>query len=86
MPDLSSPQRLQLQQPPGDYCIRVEGRLAEDWSDRLGGLSISTEDESGCVITTLSGPLIDQASLVGVINTLHDLQLTILSVERWDID
>ncbi len=71
-------------QPPGNYCIQVEGRLAADWSDRLGGLRISTVSEGDRLITSLCGPLIDQASLLGVINTLYDLQLTILSVERMD--
>jgi hypothetical protein len=71
-------------QPPGNYRIRVEGRLGTEWSDRLGGLQISTESEGTRSITMLSGPLIDQASLLGVVNVLYDLQLTILSVERLD--
>ena len=70
------------EQSPGNYRIRVEGRLGAEWSDRLGGLQISTACEGAQLITTLSGPLIDQASLLGVVNTLHDLQLTILSVKR----
>lgn len=72
--------------PPDNYRIRVEGRLGVDWSDRLGRLQISTEDVDDRSVTTLSGPLIDQASLLGVVNTLHDLQLTLLSVERLDGD
>ncbi len=71
-------------QPPDNYRIRVEGRLGVDWSDRLGRLQISTEEIDDRSITTLTGPLIDQASLLGVVNTLHDLRLTILSVERLD--
>jgi hypothetical protein len=70
--------------PPGNYRIRVEGWLGADWSDRLGGLQISTANEGARSITTLSGLLIDQASLLGVVNVLYDLQLTILSVERLD--
>ena len=71
-------------QSPGNYRIRVEGRLGAEWSDRLGGLQISTESEGARSITTLSGPLIDQAALLGVVNVLYDLQLAILSVERLD--
>ena len=71
-------------QSPGNYRIRVEGRLGAEWSDRMGGLQISTESEGARSITTLSGWLIDQASLLGVVNILYDLQLTILSVERLD--
>jgi hypothetical protein len=73
-----------VQQPPGNYRIRVEGQLAADWSDRLGGLSITTTDEDGGLITTLSGRLIDQAALLEVVIALDDLQLPILLAERME--
>ena len=72
--------------PPGNYRIRVAGRLGADWSDRLGGLQISAESEGERSVTILAGPLIDQAALLGVVNTLYDLQLPILSMECLDDD
>ena len=64
------------------YRIRIQGALDEQWSDCLGGMSISTNrGEEHEVVTTLIGQLCDQAALVGVINTLYDMRLPILQVE-----
>ena len=38
------------------------------------------------LVTTLSGQLLDQSGLLGVLNTLHDLRLPLLSVECEDCD
>lgn len=67
---------------PTNYQIRVGGVLDERWSDRLGGMGIgrSTAPEESAE-TTLTGVLRDQAALVGVLNTLYEMHLTILSVE-----
>jgi hypothetical protein len=64
------------------YRIRIEGSLEPAWSDRLGGLAIEA-DASGDPgsVTTLAGALVDQSALSGVLNTLVDLHLRILSVE-----
>ena len=67
---------------PGKYHIRVQGFLDESWSERLGGLRItagSLEDQGP--ITTLVGQVRDQAELAGVLNSLYELHLTLLSVE-----
>jgi len=49
----------------------------------LGGMSISAKRlADGAAATTLIGELADQAALVGVLNTLHDLGLLLVSVER----
>ncbi|MBW2707310.1 MAG: hypothetical protein JRD84_13510 [Deltaproteobacteria bacterium] len=67
---------------PGKYHIRVQGFLDESWSERLGGLRISAgsiEDQGP--ITTLVGEVRDQAELAGVLNSLYELHLTLLSVE-----
>ena len=70
---------------PATYRIRVQGSLAESWSDRLGGLTITTTDQTGeAPVTTLAGRLRDQAALCGVLNALHDLHLPLLSVECED--
>ena len=59
--------------------IRVQGRLDDRWVDWLEGL-VLTRDNDGT--TTLTGPLADQAALHGVLNTIRDLNLPIVSVRR----
>ena len=74
---------------PATYHIRVQGILDVRWSDRLGGMAISsTGPESEAPVTSLSGRLLDQAALCGVLNTLYDLRLPLLSVEceDWEED
>ena len=67
---------------PGKYLLRVQGLLDESWSEKLGGLSITVNDrDSHSPVTTLVGQLRDQAELSGVLNTLYELHLTLLSVE-----
>ena len=72
---------------PAMYCIRVVGYLDEHWSTRLGGLDInSSKNEGKREITTLSGPIIDQAALFGVLKALYDMRLPLLSVECLEIN
>ncbi len=67
---------------PGTYRIRVKGHLDASWSDRLGGMEISTIDDEGSPSeTSLVGWLPDQAALCGVLNALYGLHLSLLSVE-----
>lgn len=68
------------------YCIRVAGYLDEHWSPRLGGLEINPSAKEGKqAITTLSGPIIDQAALFGVLKALYDMRLPLLSVECLEV-
>jgi len=70
---------------PGNYRIRVEGFLDKNWFERLDNVSISTAgQEDQRLVTVLTGLMRDQAELVGVVNTLYDLHLTLLSVEYID--
>jgi hypothetical protein len=72
---------------PATYCIRVAGYLDESWSDRLGGLKINaSSQERKTAVTTLSGLLIDQAALFGVLKALYDMRLPLLSVECLEIN
>ena len=76
---------------PATYRIQVAGYLDEHWSNRLGGLKISnTSQDENTLITTLSGALIDQAALFGVLKALYDMRLPLLSVEclkiNWNQD
>ena len=67
---------------PATYRIRVAGYLDENWTTRLGGLRISADTrDDDKLITTLSGALIDQAALFGVLKALYDMRLPLLSVE-----
>jgi len=68
---------------PAFYQIIVEGRVDPDWQDRLEGLAIqSINRDASPPITTLQGRLIDQTALAGVLNTLYELHLPVLSVNR----
>jgi len=72
---------------PATYCIRVVGYLDENWSARMGGLKIkSTVPEGKRAVTTLSGQIIDQAALFGVLMALYDMRLPLLSVECLAVD
>jgi hypothetical protein len=84
MPRSRSWEGLKLETP-STYRIRVQGRLDETWADRLGGMAItSTTTKEKLPVTRLVGPLIDQAALSGVLNTLYELHLPLLSVENLD--
>jgi hypothetical protein len=61
--------------------IRVKGHLDRQWSDWLGGLEPTLLDSGEMV---LSGPIVDQAALIGILNRLNGLNLTILSVRAID--
>jgi hypothetical protein len=67
---------------PVECTIRAVGTLDPQWSDRLGGLCVhpSARSSPGRPITELTGQLLDQAALVGVLVTLYDLGLPLLSV------
>ena len=69
---------------PGNYRIRALGFLDESWSDRLSGMHITASsrgDQGHEPITTLTGQVRDQTALAGVLNTLYELHLSLLSVE-----
>ena len=61
------------------YEIHIEGQLKPGWSDWLDGMTI-TLLESG--ETLLTGPLADQAALLGLLMKLHNFGLLLLLVKR----
>lgn len=68
---------------PGIYRIRVRGQVASHWTDALGGMTIYSRQGKGKTpVTTLSGELIDQASLMGVLTALYEMGYTLLDVKR----
>jgi hypothetical protein len=56
----------------------VADHLDQHWSDMLGGLAI-THDDQGC--TRLTGTIPDQAALHGILNQLRELGLTLISLQ-----
>jgi hypothetical protein len=67
---------------PAYYRIQVKGLIPEDWSTRLEGMAIRQQkSDAGDRVTTLEGSLADQAALLGVLNSVYELHLPILSVE-----
>jgi hypothetical protein len=69
---------------PATYCIEVEGRLDESWSDRLAGMRITSRKRADqTTVTSLVGRLRDQAELSGVLNNLYELHLPIISVQKF---
>lgn len=68
---------------PATYRIVVQGTLDGNWSERVGGMTVSAvRTATGSSRTELRGPLLDQAALQGVLDTLYDLHLAILNVEK----
>ena len=61
------------------YQIRIKGHLGREWTDWFGGLTITQEDNGD---TLLTGPLVDQAALHGLLRKVRDLGLPLLSVIR----
>ena len=64
---------------PGLYEIRIKGHLADRWADWFGGLTITLEDNGD---TLLTGPVVDQAALHGLLRKVRDLGMPLLSVIR----
>ena len=66
---------------PAMYRIQVQGFLGQHWRESMGGLSISVTGSHDQSVTTLSGEVLDQAALMGVLNGLYGMGYTLLSVE-----
>ena len=61
------------------YVRRVQGTQAAHWAAWFAGLTMTVADDG---TTTLASPLVDQASLHGVLRTIRDLGRIIISVKR----
>ena len=68
---------------PAVYQIRLGGKFDEKWSDWFGGMHVTFGSGSaGAHVTTLTGPVVDQAALRGIMDRIWDLNLTLISVAR----
>ncbi len=61
------------------YQIRVKGHLGPQWTDWFGGLTITLEDNGE---TLLTGPVVDQAALHGLLRKVRDLGMPLISAIR----
>ena len=65
------------------YQIRIKGHLDSQWTDWFGGLSITLENNGD---TLLTGLLVDQAALYGVLKIVRDLGMPLVSVNPVEPD
>jgi hypothetical protein len=62
---------------PQVYQIRIKGHLGREWTDWFEGLTLTTLDNNE---TLLTGAVVDQAALYGVLKKVRDLGIPLLSV------
>jgi hypothetical protein len=67
----------------GSFEIHVNGHLDKSWSDWLGGLEMELLDNGEMILTGYIG---DQAALMGILNRLCSLNLTLLSVRNINLN
>lgn len=75
---------MSIQQPPSDstppvYQIVVKGQLNTCWASWFGDLSITLNHDG---TTLLTGAIVDQAALFGILRKVRDAGLTLISVNR----
>lgn len=68
---------------PALYRIRLQEEIDDGWSEWFNGFWISKTDEGGSLLT---GMVVDQAALYGLIRKVRDLGLTLVSLEREEIE
>ena len=59
------------------YQIRIKGHLGREWTDWFGGLTLTLEDNGD---TLLTGPVVDQAALHGLLKKVRDVGMPLISV------
>ena len=59
------------------YQIRIKGHLGNQWTDSFEGLTITLQEDGD---TLLTGPVIDQAALHGLLKKVRDLGMPLISV------
>ena len=68
---------------PGQYEIRLDGRLHSRWAAWFDGMRLINESDG---TTVLSGPVVDQAALHGLLQKVRDVGLPLISVTPLDPD
>jgi hypothetical protein len=62
------------------YELRIKGHLGDQWSDWFEGMNITLQENGSTLIT---GPVLDQAELHGLLKKVRDVGLTLLSVNQY---
>ena len=65
------------------YQIRIKGHLGREWTDWFEGLTITLEHNGD---TLLTGPVVDQAALHGLLKKVRDLGMPLVSVSPLEPD
>jgi hypothetical protein len=65
------------------YQIRIKCHLGSDWANWFEGLNITREENGD---TLLTGPVVDQAALHGLLKKVRDLGMTLVSVNQVNAD
>ncbi len=69
------------------YQIKAQGLVDPSWSEWFSGMDLVVETGTdGKMVTTLTGPVVDQAALRGIVTRLWDLNLTLVSIARLEPD
>jgi hypothetical protein len=61
------------------YQIRLRGHLGAEWTDWFEGLTVTLEEDGD---TLLTGPVVDQAALHGLLKRVRDLGMSLVSVNQ----
>jgi hypothetical protein len=59
------------------FQIRIQGHLSQQWQDWFEGLTLTLEEDGN---TLLSGPIVDQSALHGILKKIRDLGIPLLSI------
>lgn len=66
---------------PGYYRIEVQGGISAGWSDRFGAMQVLPASGANQGASVLQGCVSDQAALSGILNTLYELHMSLISVQ-----
>lgn len=64
---------------PPFYQIRIKGHLGAAWADWFAGLTVTLAEDGD---TLLTGPVVDQAALHGLLRKIRDLGMPLVSVNQ----
>lgn len=64
------------------YEIRIKGHLSQLWTDWFEGLTITLEDSGD---TLLTGVMVDQSALFGLLRKVRDLGMPLLTINRLEL-
>ena len=65
------------------YQIKIKGHLGREWTGWVQGLAITLEEDGN---TLLTGPVVDQAALHGLLKKVRDLGMPLVSVSPVEPD